>query len=250
MKYAAQIRQTAKRMGVESKIENLYDLVAEDINLTYNRIRKEFNELEVELNSVLTSDMEDEETIKFCKHYISINCMLENMFDLVSNIEDKFKKEIYDISRIYIEATAMFSEGGMREGFGKSYCFVMKFRNDLYQWIQDFIILYIDELLEIHSKLEQGLEYVFNYIQELEEEENEELNEIIKDVKRLSYVSSSKDLQNTAIENGYEFKSQCGSHMKYEHRKSKKCVIIPLHNKDMGYGISMAIQKQILANAI
>lgn len=249
MKYAAQIRQTAKRMGVESKIENLYDLVAEDINLTYNRIRKEFNELEVELNSVLTNNMKDEETIEFCKHYISINCMLENMFDLVSNIEDKFKKEIYDISRIYIEATAMFSEGGMREGFGKSYCFVAKFRNDLYKWIEDFIVLNIDELLEIHTKLGEGLEYVFTYIQELENE-NEELNEIIKDVKRFSYVASPKDLQNTAIENGYEFKSQCGSHMKYEHKKSKKCVIIPLHNKDMGYGISMAIQKQILANAI
>lgn len=249
MKYAVQIRQMAKRMGVQQKISDLYDLVAEDINLTYNRIRKEFNELEVELNSVLTSDMEDEETIKFCKHYIDINIMLECMFDLVSNIEDKFKSEIYDISRIYIEATAMFSEGGMREGFGKSYCFVAKFRNDLYKWIEDFIVLNIDELLEIHTKLGEGLEYVFTYIQELENE-NEELNEIIKDVKRFSYVASSKDLQNTAIENGYEFKSQCGSHMKYEHKESKKCVIIPLHNKDMGYGISMAIQKQILANAI
>lgn len=249
MKNANAIKKLAKRMGVQQKINDLYDLVAEDINLTYNRIKKEFSELEVELNSVLTSDMEDEQTIEFCKHYIDINIMLECMFDLVSNIEDKFKSEIYDISRIYIEATAMFSEGGMREGFGKSYCFVAKFRNDLYKWIEDFIVLNIDELLEIHTKLGEGLEYVFNYIQELENE-NEELNEIIKDVKRLSYVSSSKDLQNTAIENGYEFKSQCGSHMKYEHKKSKKCVIIPLHNKDMGYGISMAIQKQILANAI
>lgn len=249
MKNANAIKKLAKRMGVQQKINDLYDLVAEDINLTYNRIKKEFSELEVELNSVLTSDMEDEQTIEFCKHYIDINIMLECMFDLVSNIEDKFKSEIYDISRIYIEATAMFSEGGMREGFGKSYCFVAKFRNDLYKWIEDFIVLNIDELLEIHTKLGEGLEYVFNYIQELENE-NEELNEIIKDVKRFSYVASSKDLQNTAIENGYEFKSQCGSHMKYEHKKSKKCVIIPLHNKDMGYGISMAIQKQILANAI
>ena len=250
MKHAVQIRQTAKRMGVESKINDLYDLVAEDINLTYNRIKKEFSELEVELNSVLTNNMEDEQTIEFCKHYIDINIMLECMFDLVSNIEDKFKKEIYDISRIYIEATAMFSEGGMREGFGKSYCFVAKFKNDLYKWIEDFIVLNIDELLEIHSKLGQGLEYVFTYIQELEEEENEELNEIIKDVKRFSYVASPKDLQNTAIENGYEFKSQCGSHMKYQHKQSNKCIIIPNHSKDLGLGISYQIQKQILANAI
>lgn len=250
MKHAVQIRKMARRMGVQQKINDLYDLVAEDINLTYNRIKKEFSELEVELNSVLTSDMGDEETIEFCKHYISINCMLENMFDLVSNIEDKFEKQIYDISRIYIEATAMFSEGGIREGFGKSYCFVAKFRNDLYKWIEDFIVLNIDELLEIHSKLGEGLEYVFTYIKELEDEENEELNEIIKDVKRFSYVSSSKDLQNTAIENGYEFKSQCGSHMKYEHKESKKCIIIPNHSKDLGLGISYQIQKQILANVI
>ena len=250
MKYAVQIRQTAKRMGVQQKINDLYDLVAEDINLTYNRIKKEFSELEAELNSVLTNNMEDDEqTIEFCKHYININIMLECMFDLVSNIEDKFKSEIYDISRIYIEATAMFSEGGMREGFGKSYCFVAKFRNDLYKWIEDFIILNIDELFEIHSKLGQGLEYVFTYIQELEDE-NEELNEIIKDVKKFSYVASPKDLQNTAIENGYEFKSQSGSHMKYEHKESKKCIIIPNHSKDLGLGISYQIQKQILANAI
>ena len=64
-----------------------------------------------------------------------------------------------------------------------------------------------------------------------------------EDVKRYSYIESYKEMNKLAIQKGYIYKSSKGDHAKYEHKESSKCVIIPQHK--LGYGISLAIQKQL-----
>ena len=247
MKYGVQIRQMAKRMGVNQKIDSLYDMTANVINNRYGTIKREFCLLEQELNELLSGTSLDDDKVKgICEHYIFIDSLLEHMFDITIECQDIFKAEIEEISRIYVQATACFSESGRDEIIGKSFCFVSKFRNDYYNWIEDFIALNIDELADIHKRMGEGLEYVYNAI-----DDDCSSVEIMEEVRRRgNYIASAKQLEELAIENGYHFKSQNGSHKKYENEKSKKCVIIPTHTKDLGVGISFAIQKQILANAI
>jgi predicted RNA binding protein YcfA (HicA-like mRNA interferase family) len=81
-------------------------------------------------------------------------------------------------------------------------------------------------------------------------DENEEIVEIVeivetKDIEvHIMKVTDRKELIDLALDNGYVFKSQKGSHMKFENEDGK-VVIVPMHNGDCGIGLSYAIQKQI-----
>lgn len=65
-----------------------------------------------------------------------------------------------------------------------------------------------------------------------------------EDVKTTK-ITDRKQLQQMARNNGFEFKSQCGSHRKYENSNGD-IVVIPMHSYDIGKGLSHKIQKQIL----
>ena len=57
-------------------------------------------------------------------------------------------------------------------------------------------------------------------------------------------ILDRKELQQRVRECGYTFKSQCGSHRKYEDNNGR-VVIVPIHSKDIGRGLSNKIQKEI-----
>ena len=81
-------------------------------------------------------------------------------------------------------------------------------------------------------------------------EEEVGLEELEEAVRKYQYISDSKELERIAKEKGYLHKSQNGSHRKYEHMITHKTVTIPMHNKDVNFGLSLAIQKQIDERAI
>lgn len=70
-----------------------------------------------------------------------------------------------------------------------------------------------------------------------------------EDVTVVKYkkITDREQLQQLARNNGFEFKSQKGSHRKYEDANGK-VVVVPIHNCDIGKGLSHEIQKQILNN--
>lgn len=248
MKHAAQIRQTAKRMGVESKINSLYGDTIEFVDYKYGSIRTMFDRLENKVNLVLVEDCTNEENInKMCETYIAIDFALKSMFDLCEEIDKYFDKQLKEIMEIYVNACAMFSRS-RTEVMQNAFCFLFNFRKTFIDWTTDIIFEHAKELDDRHEDLRSGLEYIFEKMNE-NENENEEENEIINKTRKL-YVSKSRELEQMCIENGYEFKSQNGSHKKYQHKKSKKCVVVPIHSKDIGLGLSFTIRKQILANAI
>ena len=75
--------------------------------------------------------------------------------------------------------------------------------------------------------------------------DNVEFIEKNSDVSKVNKILDRKELQRFARMNGYEFKSQCGSHRKYENENGE-VVIIPIHSNDIGKGLSTKIQKNIL----
>lgn len=70
-----------------------------------------------------------------------------------------------------------------------------------------------------------------------------------EDVTVVKYkkITDREQLQQLARNNGFEFKSQKGSHRKYEDANGK-VVVVPIHSCDIGKGLSHEIQKQILNN--
>lgn len=56
---------------------------------------------------------------------------------------------------------------------------------------------------------------------------------------------TSKEMARLLKENGFvEIKTSGGSHRKYQNPLTKKTVIVPFHNKDLGKGLEQAILKQ------
>lgn len=100
---------------------------------------------------------------------------------------------------------------------------------------------YLDSLSESLEYLEDINSSEENLIQEdgvIEESEN-----------KFSYkkIYCYKEMERLAKDSGYGYKWSNGSHNIYEHEQSNKIVVIPAH--DLGLGLSIKIQKQILKNA-
>ena len=54
-----------------------------------------------------------------------------------------------------------------------------------------------------------------------------------------------KEMARLLMANGFvEIRGNGGSHRKYQNPVTKKTVIIPFHNKDLGKGLELAILKQ------
>lgn len=65
-----------------------------------------------------------------------------------------------------------------------------------------------------------------------------------EDIKEIKYEADVKKLEAIAIELGYTFVRQTGSHRIY--KKNTNEIIIPYHTKDIGKGLSLKIQKEII----
>ena len=89
-------------------------------------------------------------------------------------------------------------------------------------------------------------EFMNKYVVDEDEEivEIEEIVETKEDEVHIMKITDRKELIELAQNNGYVFKSQRGSHMKFENEDGK-VVIVPIHSNDCGIGLSHVIQKQI-----
>lgn len=117
------------------------------------------------------------------------------------------------------------------------------------QQIKKFTSIIIEDLEKndeyLYNLNEVTYELITNILDKFNEEENEIENEVIttKDITRFEFIEDWKDMEKLAIAKGYEYKSCNGSHRRYEHKITKKCITIPAH--DLGVGLSYKIQKQI-----
>ena len=75
----------------------------------------------------------------------------------------------------------------------------------------------------------------------------DDLETLEETIKKYKYIEDYKEMNRLAEELGFTYKSQNGSHRKFEHKTTCKCVTIPQHT--LGYGLSLKIQKE-LDNAV
>lgn len=244
------IKKVAATNGAEMKLDELKQATEIYLNNKFHQIKEDMVGLEVHIQNFLTS--EDEDSIQeICKEYVKIQENIKSSFTktLDEEIYNEFKSEIKDILSTYLEASAWYC-GSPSHSFQVVACIQQSLLTDLFSFSTDIVVESANELQFYHDQLSEGLDYVFDYISS-QEEENEEIIESINKIQELKYIANAKDLEKIALNNDYEFKSQKGSHKKYEHKITKKCIEIPFHsNADMKLGTSYAIQRQIIENAI
>ena len=102
-----------------------------------------------------------------------------------------------------------------------------------------------EQFLYTQSLMLQKLQSIKVVVQEHEVEVVSEEEDVT--VVKFKKITDREQLQQLARNNGFEFKSQKGSHRKYEDANGK-VVVVPIHNCDIGKGLSHEIQKQILNN--
>lgn len=100
-----------------------------------------------------------------------------------------------------------------------------------------------EQFLYTQSLMLQKLQSIKVVVQEHEVEVVSEEEDVT--VVKYKKITDREQLQQLARNNGFEFKSQKGSHRKYEDANGK-VVVVPIHNCDIGKGLSHEIQKQIL----
>ena len=105
-------------------------------------------------------------------------------------------------------------EDYLKENIGERY------KKELDELQQEYYDMYLDSLIEEDNKEDKDREKIFNY----------------------------KEMSKQAEDNGYIYKGARGSHNIYEHKESKKIIVIPAHN--LGIGLSRKILKQIEENKI
>lgn len=120
------------------------------------------------------------------------------------------------------------------------------------------IEFFIEEtVLDFCNSIEDYLEFLIESIETLDKikKVDETDNKIEEDIHnsedkpfKTSKIFCHKKMQKLAIDNGYSYKWSNGRHDIFEHKTSKKIVVIPANT--LGLGLSIAIQKQILKNAI
>lgn len=120
------------------------------------------------------------------------------------------------------------------------------------------IEFFIEEtILDFCNSIEDYLEFLIESIETLDkikkedeaENETEDYINVNKDKPfKISKIFCNKKMQKIATNNGYSYKWSNGRHDIFEHETSKKIVVIPANT--LGLGLSIAIQKQILKNAI
>lgn len=106
------------------------------------------------------------------------------------------------------------------------------------------ILLSTDQYFELfleNSDIEQILENIVPYKEEYEQTFEEEIE------NKITNIYDWKKMEGLAKENNYEYKYANGSHRIYEHKTSKKIIVIPAH--ELGKGLSIQIQKQIYHNS-
>ena len=116
-----------------------------------------------------------------------------------------------------------------------------------------FIRAYIDEY---YNELTSYYEEVDKVVAMLKKEEvvADDFSKIGREndeEEHIGYIGNVKDLERMAKELGYVLKGCNGSHKKYQNPDTKQCVTIPYHGgKDIGYGLSKLIQKQLMDGCI
>jgi predicted RNA binding protein YcfA (HicA-like mRNA interferase family) len=119
--------------------------------------------------------------------------------------------------------------------------------NDL---IGDFSKDLLGFLIEFRKDIKENtVSKIIDTIDNLPEGEKEIAYTTVENEKSsFKKIFNYRNMEKLAVDNNYNYKWTNGSHMIYEHDITNKIVVIPTH--DLGLGLSIKIQKQIINNKL
>lgn len=113
-------------------------------------------------------------------------------------------------------------------------------------FLEETIEPYKDNIQAYFNSLDETLEFLQEYNKNNQKEEADDItcNEV--EQFEIRKIFDYKEMVALAKSKGYYRKSSTGSHTIYEHHSSNKTIVIPSH--DLGLGLSIKIQKDIVRN--
>lgn len=212
----------------EAMFSEIYEKVTENYNIT------------------TIESVEDLKSDKFSK--LVINIMLSHKDKIKECLEEAY--EFTHRAPIIIMDTVFTTSTGMEErelNLFKKRCTLA------HKAIVSQIEYFLQETVQqFSSNMEDYLDSLMTSLEFLDDLNNNKIKEneedITNDSCNLTYkkIFSYKEMEKLALSNNYVYKWSNGSHNVYEHAHSNKIVVIPAH--ELGLGLSIKIQKQILSN--
>lgn len=188
---------------------------------------------------------------KFCKENVNVmrdyekynKKLLNNLLDITREIVDELCAELDSLHLLLYTAKN-------RKEFDKIYNKIMIMENKVKNNIIDEGTKIFTDLTGQNDELIKEAASIYEIIKEIDKEENLTTKQSVRlsdntEKIRLNYISSYRDIKKLAEENGYIF-NRVGRHHNFINESGKK-VPIPYHSKDLGKGISLKIQKEILS---
>lgn len=238
------INRELKREKVFSLEDEFVIALTEDIVRRSNILENSFDSfIKMLSESILKNSIDFTEIIKTYKALNDeVEIQVSNKFteialdskrDLVNIIQNKYAEAIYKV-------------------FGLADCVDMRLIDMQYQILNKRLINKVTEILDdevdkrneiLMGKNDIVFELLLQMIDNLDDEEDEDIKEFKRTMKKYKHIESHKEMNKIAERLGFKYKSQNGSHRKFEHQTTNKCVTIPQH--DLGVSLSYKIQKEL-----
>lgn len=254
MKFNMSKQAISKRKELQERYYDKVLLIVEEIKV-YDLYKKELDNLGILLNNCfldLYINCDEESTIEYLDiiekmlQGDNIQKILKNPEQLALDVINVFTDDFKDVFEFTMIANE-YKPYALNKFELKIFLDILN-RNTIKsvstlveQKVEDEVnSLYnhLNTLAEFRSELYDEIWNVFKLEDEIEEEYEVEVNE-----KWLN-LYSFKDLEKLVVGKGYVLDRVNGSHHVYQ-KEGHKNIIIPRHNKDLGKGLSVKIQKDV-----
>lgn len=213
----------------------------------YSQNTKEIEELFHSFMKKISDDFAKNrvDCLEMIRSYKELDVKLDDVLNIEATLKEKFFDKVKSLDAIYLNSIARILSYNKMNDYNM---FLLQYRIVKEKLSTKLKSCIENQLKESNMKLRMQSESAFNLVNEilLKEEfqlEENTLDEIEEDLREYEYIDDYRELNRLAEKNGYVYKSQSGSHRKFENDDG--CVvIIPQHT--LGVGLSLKIQKNII----
>lgn len=243
-----------ERINLEEKklinkwLEKLYELMED----SYDDMIGFSNKISI-INDIFRRAVEEDNTyendLKFCEENVSVlgdyqqydKELLEKFREINVEIIGEFKVLENDLALLYY---IVQSKKEWDECCNRFKMFRIKFTNTLIEEATKIFNSFTKENNDLMVEWQGNFKKLSDKVEKEEAIKKLAKEDNIEEKIKLNYMASYREIEMLAKENGFEFIG-VGRHHNFVNDDGKK-VPIPKHSKDLGKGISLKIQKEIL----
>ena len=197
------------------------------------------------LLNATSKDMEVNDYIKaVVNHELQINTLADMVYDTYKRLfdNDLISKELSHCKKCNLKYPIM--KKLLMVNLNKACCIAQTITEILFKTASEVNQLFKQGDFDFKLKIDDRLLKELGLDNDLIALSTVATNNSKEDIKEIKYEADVKKLEAVAIELGYTFVRQTGSHRIYKKNTSE--IVIPYHTKDIGKGLSLKIQKEII----